>query len=246
MKNYLTNMFWGPADHDEFAKGVQLAINQVAPNGVFTGDNIFTFGRNLSFLDDEKFMAAFSKHVETDAEKAIIWRINILCWAARQSLRIEGDFVECACYKGISARIICDYVELGKSDKKYYLYDLFEHSSEMSHHSMPEHSVDLYTQVAKRFADLQQVHVTQGAIPEILHQVSPDKIAFLHLDLNNTSAELGALELLFDRVSTGGIIILDDYGWLAYRAQKEAEDPFFEKRGYRVLELPTGQGLLIK
>ena len=246
MKNYLTNMFWGPADHDQFANGIQQAINQVVPNGIFTGDNIFTFGRNLSFLDDEKFMAAFSQHVETDAEKAIIWRINILCWAALQSLRVEGDFVECACYKGISARIVCDYIEFGKTNKNYYLYDLFEHSVEMDHHSMPEHSSNLYTLVKQRFSDLQQVHITQGAVPDVLHLVSPDKIAFLHLDLNNTSAELGALELLFDRVSTGGIIILDDYGWLAYRAQKEAEDPFFERRGYRVLELPTGQGLVIK
>ena len=246
MKNYLTNMFWGPSNHNEFFKGVQHAINQLTPHGIFTGDNIFTFGRNLSFLDDEKFMSAFSKHVETDAEKAIIWRLNILCWAAQQSLRIEGDFVECACYKGISARIVCDYVEFEKRDKKYYLYDLFEHSSEMEHHSMPEHGTDLYTLVKQRFADLPQVHVTQGAVPEILHRVSPEKIAFLHLDLNNAPAEIGALELLFDRVSTGGVIILDDYGWLAYRAQKEAEDPFFEKRGYRVLELPTGQGLVIK
>lgn len=111
---------------------------------------------------------------------------------------------------------------------------------------MPEHGADLYSQVKKRFSDLPQVHVTQGAIPEVLHQVSPEKIAFLHLDLNNATAELGALELLFERVSTGGIVILDDYGWLAYRAQKEAEDPFFVKRGYRVLELLTGQGLVIK
>jgi hypothetical protein len=44
----------------------------------------------------------------------------------------------------------------------------------------------------------------------------------------------------------GAVLILDDYGWLGYRAQKLAEDPWFEKRGYRVLELPTGQGLLIK
>lgn len=235
-------MFWRPADHDQFANGIQQAINQVAPNGIFTGDNLFTFGRNLSFLDDDKFMAAFSRHVE----KAIIWRINILCWAALQSLRVEGDFVECACYKGISARIICDYIEFEKADKNYYLYDLFEHSAEMDHHSMPEHSSNLYTQVKLRFSDIPQVHITQGAVPDVLHRVSPEKIAFLHLDLNNASAELGALELLFEWVSTGGIIILDDYGWLAYRAQKEAEDPFFEKRGYRVLELPTGQGMVIK
>ncbi len=246
MKNYLTTMFWGTKNKDEFVKGIQHSVNQISPHGIFTGDNIFTYGRNLSFLDDEKFMTAFNKHIETDVEASVIWRINILCWAARQSMRIEGDFIECACYKGISARIICDYTDFGKSDKHYYLYDLFEHSSDMIHHSMPEHGEDLYTKVKNRFAELEQVHVTQGAVPEVLHQISPEKIAFLHLDLNNAPAEIGALELLFDRVSTGGIIILDDYGWLAYRAQKEAEDPFFEERGYRVLELPTGQGLIIK
>ena len=30
------------------------------------------------------------------------------------------------------------------------------------------------------------------------------------------------------------------------RALKLAEDPWFAKYGYRVLEMPTGQGLLIK
>lgn len=246
MKNYLTSLFWGTTNREEFIKGIQQAVNQVAPQGIFAGDNLFTYGRNLSFLDDVAFMEAFNKHVETDVEKAIIWRYYTLCWAARQSMRIAGDFVECACYKGMSARIICDYVGLGKSDKHYYLYDLFEHPPEMKHHAMPEQSVDFYARVKQRFSDLKRVHVTQGSVPEVLQRVAPEKIAFLHLDLNNAPAELGALELLFDRVSTGGIIILDDYGWLDYRPQKEAEDPFFEQRGYRVLELPTGQGLVIK
>lgn len=247
MKNYLSNMFWGPTNHNEFFKGIQHALNQLPPHGIFTGDNIITFNRNLGFLDDEQFMAAFEQHAQTDAEKAVIWRLHTLCWAAKQSLRVAGDFVECACYKGITARIISDYIALENTDKQYYLYDLFEHSSEMNHHAMPEHGADLYEQVKQRFTDLtSQVHVTKGAVPEVLQQVSPEKIAFLHLDLNNTPAEIGALELLFDRVSPGGIIILDDYGWIAYRAQKEAEDPFFEKRGYRVLELPTGQGLVVK
>ncbi len=65
-------------------------------------------------------------------------------------------------------------------------------------------------------------------------------------DLNNAPAEIGALDRLFDRVSPGGIVLFDDYGWLAYRAQKDAEDPWLAARGYQVLELPTGQGLVFK
>ena len=111
---------------------------------------------------------------------------------------------------------------------------------------MPEHSKQLYEATKSRFRDFNNVTVTQGKIPDILSVVSPSKIAFMHLDLNNASAEIGALEVLFDRMVPGAVLVLDDYGWLAYRAQKEAEDPWFEKLGYRILELPTGQGLLIK
>lgn len=154
--------------------------------------------------------------------------------------------MECACYKGTSARIICDYVGFGNSGKQYYLYDLFEHSEDMDHHSMPEHGAGLYQKVKERFAAFPNVHVTQGAVPEVLHQIAPEKIAFMHLDINSVAAEIGALEMLFDRVVPGALIVLDDYGWAGYRAQKEAEDVFFAERGYQVLELPTGQGLVIK
>lgn len=68
----------------------------------------------------------------------------------------------------------------------------------------------------------------------------------MHLDMNNANSEIGALEMLFERMVTGAILILDDYGWLDYRSQKLAEDSWFAKSGYRVLELPTGQGLLVK
>ena len=47
-------------------------------------------------------------------------------------------------------------------------------------------------------------------------------------------------------VVKGGIIILDDYGWINYRSQLAAEKEFLEKKGQKILELPTGQGLIIK
>lgn len=40
-------------------------------------------------------------------------------------------------------------------------------------------------------------------------------------------------------------MLLDDCGGYAYRAQQRAEDAFFAAQGYKVLELPTGQGLVI-
>lgn len=245
--NLLSTVFFGAADHRKFCEGLQTAIHQVPPAGIYTGDNLFTYGRNLGFMDDEPFMNAYRKNISTDIEQALLWRYSTLIWAVRRGLQLEGDFVECACYKGTTARIMCDAVDFGQfPERHYYLYDLFEHDPAMPHHAMPEHSKQLYQQTRQRFADLPNVTVTQGKVPDVLHDVAPEKIAFMHIDLNNADAEIGALELLFERMVPGAILILDDYGWLAYRAQKEAEDPWLAARGYRVLELPTGQGIVIK
>jgi O-methyltransferase len=41
-------------------------------------------------------------------------------------------------------------------------------------------------------------------------------------------------------------MIFDDYGWTGYPAQKDSADEFMQARGHSVLELPTGQGLVVK
>ena len=58
--------------------------------------------------------------------------------------------------------------------------------------------------------------------------------------------EIAALEHLFDKVSTGGIIIFDDFGWMGYDKQTKAEIDWLEKNNHKILELPTGQGMVIK
>lgn len=248
MGNHLTTAFFGIADKQGFVDGIQKAIHSIdGGEGIYTGDNLFTYHRNLSFLGDGPFMEAFKKHTNGEVEKALLWRFSTVLWGLRNGLRLEGDFVECACYKGTTARIMCEAVDFTKYiDRHYYLYDLFDHDPSLPHHAMPEHSKQLYASVKERFLPFPNVTVTQGKVPEILSEISPQKIAFMHLDLNNADAEVGALDVLFDRMVPGALLVLDDYGWLGYRQQKLAEDPWFEKRGYRVLELPTGQGLVIK
>ncbi|MBK1694625.1 hypothetical protein CKO09_07725 [Chromatium weissei] len=247
MKNLISSVFFG-VNNPEFLQGIQQGISNTSSDGIYAGDNIFAIGRNLSFLENESFVNAWRSHAETNVEHAIVWRIYVLAWVAKSILmrKIPGDFVECACYKGTSARIICDYINFAHVNKNYYLYDLFEHDDTMIHHSMPEHGVTLFESVKKRFANFSNVIITKGFVPQVLDEISPSTISFLHIDLNNAPAEIGALERLFDRLSTGGILILDDYGWRVYREQKLAEDVWLAARGYEVLELPTGQGLVIK
>jgi O-methyltransferase len=90
------------------------------------------------------------------------------------------------------------------------------------------------------------VRVIRGSVPESFAEAAPDAIALLHLDMNSAESEIGALDHLFDRVSPGGIVIFDDFGWTDYAPQRIAETAYMKERGYRILEMPTGQGFLIK
>ena len=63
--------------------------------------------------------------------------------------------------------------------------------------------------------------------------------------MNSPAPEIGALNALFHRVSIGGIVVFDDYDY-SLREQKKAVDHFMAECGYHVLELPTGQGVVVK
>jgi hypothetical protein len=247
--SWFSGAFFGLKDFGPFAAAFRALHETLTPNwqrGTFAGDNMIVFSRNLSFLDDPRFLAALERHAETPIERTIIWRTAVLVWAARNGLRREGDFVECGCYRGTSARIVAEMLEFGSSGREFWLYDLFDYPEGSTHGRMAGMGPDLFETTRARFADLPNVRVSRGSVPAVLEGNSPDRIAFLHIDMNNAPAEIGALEALFDRVSPGGVIVLDDYGYHGYRDQRDAERAWFAVRGYDVMELPTSQGLIIK
>lgn len=239
---WLTRSFYpsGLVSADRFKAAYEALISVFAPSGAFGGDNLIAFGRNLSFATDKRFFGAFMAAGPDEREQALAWRCHVLHWAALRGLELEGDFVEAACYRGFSARVIVNATDFGRLPRTYWLYDLF------SVEYLPGHHQGLHEQVCARFADTPNVKIVKGSVPAVLAEQSPQQISFLHLDMNNAAAEIGALDALYDRVAPGAFIVLDDYGWAPYAAQKAAHDAWFSARGKMVVELPTGQGLVIK
>ena len=239
-------VFWGTSDARKVIEQMEAVSKEVAP-GCHFADNLFAWGRNNSMLDDDAFMHAWSANAESDSDKAIIWRRYILACAAYHCIQLAGDFVECGAYTGVGVKTVIDYLGGVEFPKNFWIYDLFEHEESMLHHAMPEHGRDLHERVVRKFHSYPQVKIFKGNIPDVFARQTPRRVAYLHIDLNQAPAEIAALEALFDRVGPTGIVILDDYEWAGvYRNQKLAEDPWFEARHYRVLPLPTGQGLVIK
>ncbi len=212
----------------------------------FMADNLITYGHTRGFLVEPRFVAAVIASRPEPVERAIVWRTHTLCWAAQSAFGLPGDYVECGTYRGYSAEVLMHFT-CGLPGRNLWLYDLFDPSGGAGEgHRMPAHAPDLADEVRARFQQWDNVTVTQGKVPQVLAEVAPEQIAFLHIDMNNAEAERGALEVLFNRVSPGGLIVLDDYGWSGYRPQKDSADEFMGLRGLSVLELPTGQGLVVK
>lgn len=248
---HIPSLFYGLQQYPDAVAALRALVasapDATDPNGPwFIADNLITFGHTRGFLTDPRFAAAVMSEQPSHDELSIVWRTHTLCWAAESCCDVPGDIVECGSYQGYSMAVVLRFLS-GMPGRHLYLYDLFDPTGGADEGKrLPAHSPDLFEKVCARFQRYSNVTVTRGKVPQILEEVAPERIAFLHLDMNNADAERGALETLFDRVSEGGMIVFDDYGWTGYRDRKEAADKFMRMYSLHILELPTGQGLVVK
>lgn len=249
-------MFYGLGNkhkQDAFKKALD-ALNNIYPH-MYASDMLITFGRNRTFTNNKLFMKSHQDNARNDQEKSLIWRLHTLTWAAENAAHLEGDFVECGTFKGLSASVICQYLDFSKLDKTFFLYDTFKglhedfSTAEERQACKKYYTYDgnkLFKEVSTRFSKYPNVEVIQGVVPISFKTASPENIAFMHIDMNSEKAEIAALDALFERVVPGGIIVLDDFGWRGNRNQAVAELEFMHQRNHTILEMPTGQGLVIK
>lgn len=211
---------------------------------IFAADNLITIGRNLGFLKEKEFSELANKHfIDDDLHSSIIWRIHILSWAMNHCKNLEGDFVEFGCYDGKVAKFLIEYIGFEQCKKLFFLYDIFDNPPVGLG---PKHSPELYDEVIEDLKDFKFIKIIKGLLPESYVDNHPDKIAFAHIDLNSAETEIAVLEMIFDKITKGGIVILDDYGFSNFTESYDKEKFFFEDLGYKVAELPTGQGVIIK
>lgn len=227
---------------------------QVVGPLTYNQDGLATI-HNCDFLRDERFSRAYTLGESTGSwgGSAIHWRAFVVCWAAQRGLALEGDYVECGVNRGGLARTVIAYVDLERTSRRFFLLDTFEglvdryiSDEERRQGWRAGGYEECFDAVQRTFAPFPNVVLVRGAVPETLPQVTSEKIAFLSIDMNCAAPEIAAAECFWDRLSSGAVVVLDDYGWPKRIAQKEAFDQFAARRGVQVLALPTGQGLLFK
>ena len=96
----------------------------------------------------------------------------------------------------------------------------------------------------KQFAPYTSSKIVKGLLPGTIDDVAFDKLSYVSIDLNITSAEIAVIEAIWNRITPGGLVVLDDYGLSGHSEQKAAWDDFAKKSQRMIMSLPTGQGIL--
>lgn len=170
---------------------------------------------------------------------------------------IEGDFAECGVWRGGSIMTMALRLqELDVTDRPIWLYDTFggmtaptaedvEEGTGRTAAEMLETTEvgdgnnvwcvasedDVRTNVMSTGYPVEEFRFVVGDVARTLHEQVPERISLLRLDTDWYESTRLGLEILYPRLSVGGVCILDDYGhWLGAR---QAVDEYFAAEGHR-------------
>ena len=220
----------------------------------YSGDEIAT-GSILSFMDEDLFKASYKRMRVASREvndPGLHFRVHQILWAAHNSFKLDGDFVECGTGRGMMMSAALHSLEnWNTADKNLYLCDTFQPfgiDPETGRNDERFGVRDTYARslndVEANFSEWKRINFVVGFVPDSLQSVAIEKVSFLHIDLNNAAAEVGALRYFWPKVVKGGIIVLDDYAQVL--EQNEAMAALSNELGFLILTTGTGQGIIVK
>lgn len=178
-------------------------------------------------------------------------RVAALVDAVRYVVRAEvpGALAECGVWRGGSAlAVLRTLVELGVDDRDVWLYDTFTEMPSPTERDIDLYgvpAVDYHGQFdqdpsaldpAYRYLPLPQVrelllstgypaervHLVQGLVEQTLPGQAPEQLALLRLDTDYYTSTRHELEHLAPRLSSRGVLLVDDYGH--WRGSRDAVD----------------------
>ena len=176
---------------------------------------------------------------------------------------IPGAIVECGVWRGGSMHVVArTLLAIEDTTRDLFLFDTFDGMTEPTEKDLTYGGTPvaelLRTQprtariwavasledVQQGFEDIpyprDRIHYVRGPVESTLPGQAPDRIAILRLDTDWYESTKHELVSLYDRLSSGGILIIDDYG--TFQGSRQAVDEFVAETGARLLLLPIGPG----
>ncbi len=181
-----------------------------------------------------------------------------------QRHQIPGAIVECGVWRGGSMHAVARALDAaGDHSRELYLFDTFDGMTEPTEkdarHDGATAADLLATQEKEKSAvwayasleDVQQgftqvpypaerIHYVKGPVEETVPAQAPEQIALLRLDTDWYASTKHEFEHLYPRLVSGGVLLIDDYGWWA--GSRTATQEFLEETGARLLLLRMASG----
>ena len=176
-------------------------------------------------------------------------RIALVISFLQSSLSVAGDVAEFGVYMGHTAAAMNRALEQQKSEKQLYLFDSFSGMPEITY---PLDGVwkkgDLASpveSVRELFKGSQRVNILPGYFSETLPQHPNLRFSFCHVDCDLYSSVKECISYILPRLSIGGVIVFDDYGFRDTQGAKAAIDECFGQSHQPFVPLPTGQAVYL-
>ncbi len=159
-------------------------------------------------------------------------RLGVIKKCLDLTKNLPGSNAEIGAYKGGSSYFIAAH-----SPKQLFVCDSFEGLPETTehdrenqyYHSKGDFSDTSLESVSKFLSIYPQVKVIKGFFPNqnIHTEMYEKEYSFVHLDVDLFQPTLDCLEFFYPKMKKGGIILTDDYTWIATPGVERAYTKFF-------------------
>jgi O-methyltransferase len=168
----------------------------------------------------------------------------------QQVASLSGDFWEAGVYKGGTAVILRQTLEISCKNKMPTIR-CFDTFAGMPQPDQSQDSFDLgaYSDtsletVRSVVGDDPFIHYHQGFIPDTFVGLEGASISYAHIDVDLYQSVFDCCAFIYPRMLKGGVMIFDDYGSIASYGARTAVNDFFQDKAESPLVLPGGQALL--
>lgn len=176
-------------------------------------------------------------------------RLSILYQLACQARHVPGDAVEIGVYKGGTALLMA--TALKNSTQQIHLFDTFcgmpAAKPGIDLHRSGDFSDTTVEVVSRLLQDFENIYLYPGLFPDSLpRDWHHRRFSLVHIDVDIFSSTLACCQFFYPRLSPGGVMIIDDYGFPSCPGVQKAVDEYFDNYDYLPLYLPTGQALIYR
>ncbi|MDD9923180.1 MAG: class I SAM-dependent methyltransferase [Boseongicola sp.] len=165
------------------------------------------------------------------------------------ALKLPGDVVECGVFRGASLRRIAKTVGDIAPDRTIFGLDSFEGFPEGGITEEDTQRFRSETRLMGKFKDADDVpdrlsrfgktfglkiDLRKGYFENTLPGIADRQFCFLHIDCDTYAGHKEVLEALYDRLTPGATIVLDDYNDEAWPGATKAVDEFLGPLGVEI------------